>query len=209
MNRAEVTRVLRDLAGANLIASPRPEAIEAVVDTWSRSLAGYDYETAKSASWAWVDNEDRFPTLNQFLDAVQAENRTRAVQVAQLALPPTSAERRRAAQIIQTIRAVTLEGEHGGEALHQEVMLRLHEQGIDVPTGLRANVECQGCGDDGMVRYDRPGNREAWRPCPDCNPDGALRWAEGHHESNHSCAACDALRGKRQRRSGERTEASA
>jgi len=204
MDRPETKRVLRGLVAATL--QFQPEVNDDVVDVWWRSLAGFDYTYCQDAAWEWVDNEDHWPTLNQFLNAVQQKAQASATQRVALSLPPTAVDRHRGSSIIATMGAVLREG-ITGEALHQEVMLRLNEQGISVPTASLPIYRCRGCADSGLVLCPRTGGAEAWRPCPECNPEGALRFAEGHYGTDHSCAACDALRGRKRRTHTETADA--
>jgi len=204
MNVAETGQVLRRLAGGTLSNAPRIEDREAAVDEWSRSLSGFDFSVALAAAEGWIENEDRWPTLNQFLDAVQAQNRAHVIQRALASAPMGPAEMRRAGKIARTI-AEMIRSPLPGDAMRQEFVLRLREQGIDEPTGLSPIRNCDTCNDDGMVEYVQPGRADNVRPCPDCNEAGVERWSGSHYEPGHSCGDCDALRGRvrRGRRSAE------
>lgn len=204
MTREETVRVLRTLSSSGFRV---PEFTADFIEEWHRAMLGFDFTTAQEAAWGWMDNEDRWPTMNQWLGRLQAVARGQATERAALSLPPSPSDKRRAKAILATIAAVTADG-RSGEALHQEVALRLSEVGISLPSAIEPLYACRGCKDEGMVRYDLEG-QERYRPCPECNPDGALRWAEGHYESDHSCGACDALRGRVLRRRRAPAEADA
>lgn len=63
--------------------------------------------------------------------------------------------------------------------LAKAIKLEQHKQALPAQ-GERAGYRCK-CQDVGMVEVQ--GQRDAWRPCKDCNWEGFARWEAGDYET--------------------------
>ena len=199
MNAVEVERV----AGMLHLPLSEPD-----LGAWVRALASFDYQHAFEAADDWSFTMTAPPSLNEFVDAVQARARVRASERQALADDDSmgrSESRSRGARIARIIGEVISEREGGGLlggdpdvdalAVHARISERLADAGIQLATAEPLYV-CR-CANAGVVAV---GGRV--RPCEGCNPLAFERWMHGHYAPDHSCAECEDLRRGRPRKAG-------
>lgn len=191
MNHQAVSGMLDRLARAFTLGAPDPRGRE----LWCEVLEPVDHQTALAACDRAITGLDRHPTIHQFLDLcveVEAEAAEAARPGPDLPPPgPLPAGARQASRdfLVAVRKSLTAgrEAAAAGEDVEAVVLSVMAEHRPQVQPDLRGS-RCR-CDRGWFVEDDG-----SVRPCDDCLPDTAARWAGGHFELGHSCPECAAVR---------------